>query len=125
LSWRQQAWDKLLLALYLNFTLQQEMLGPGLKQLRNRANAVFNGKVPGWLEHRYRDAASPMLKWWRLLMTNARMLVLFLLLFLGQPAYYFWFELIPLNLLFVYLIVRQEKMAESLEGLVVAHERSA
>ena len=47
-------------------------------------------------------------------MTNSRMLILFVLLFIGQPVYYFWFELIPLNLLFVYLIVRQEKMAESL-----------
>jgi hypothetical protein len=32
----------------------------------------------------------------------------------GQPVYYFWFELLPLNLLFVYLLMRQEKMAESL-----------
>ena len=58
-------------------------------------------------------------------MTNTRMLGLFLVLFLGQPAYYFWFELIPLNVLFVYLILRQEKMAESLERLVVTQRRSA
>jgi hypothetical protein len=45
---------------------------------------------------------------------------LFLLLFLGQPIYYFWFELIPLNVLFVYLITRQAKMAESLEQLLMA-----
>jgi CDP-alcohol phosphatidyltransferase len=115
LSWKTHAWDKLLLALYSNFTWQQEMLAPTLKQLRNIANTVFNGKVPGWLEQRYRDAAGPMLRWWRLLMTNTRMLVLFLVLFVGQPVYYFWFELIPLNALFIYLIVRQEKMAESLE----------
>ena len=120
LRWGQRAWDKLLLALYLNFTLQQEMLAPHLKQLRETANTVFHGQIPGWLEQRYRDAAGHMLKWWRLLMTNTRMLVLFLLLFLGQPIYYFWFELIPLNVLFVYLIARQEKMAESLEQLVAA-----
>ena len=120
LSWGQRAWDKLLLALYLNFTLQQEMLAPRLKKLRETANRAFHGQIPGWLEQRYRNAAGHMLKWWRLLMTNTRMLVLFLLLFLGQPAYYFWFELIPLNVLFVYLIARQEKMAESLERLVVA-----
>ena len=120
LRWGQRAWDKLLLALYSNFTLQQEMLAPHLKRLRETANTVFHGQIPGWLEQRYRDAAGHMLKWWRLLMTNTRMLVLFLLLFLGQPIYYFWFELIPLNVLFVYLIARQEKMAESLEQLVVA-----
>ena len=118
LNWRRQAWDKLLLLLYLNFTLQQEVLAPQLKKLPETARAMFPGHIPAWLEQRYRDDAGYMLKWWRLLMTNTRMLVLFLLLFLGQPVYYFWFELIPLNVLFVYLIVRQEKMAESLEQFV-------
>jgi hypothetical protein len=114
LRWRDRAWDKILLALYVNFTLQQEMFAPHLKKLRETANTAFRGRIPGWLEQRYRDAAGHMLKWWRLLMTNTRMLVLFVVLFLGQPVYYFWFELIPLNVLFVYLIVRQEKMAKSL-----------
>src|SRR5262249_61366463 len=118
-------WDKLLLALYLNFTLQQEMLAPRLKKLRETTSAVCQGQIPGWLEQRYRDAAGNTLKWWRLLMTNARMLVLFLLLFLGQPVYYFWFELIPLNVLFVYLVVRQEKMAESLLNVVESAQNSA
>jgi CDP-alcohol phosphatidyltransferase len=119
LTWQQRPWDKVLLALYLNFTLQQEILAPHLKKLCETVSGVFHGQIPGWLQQRYRDAAGQMLKWWRLLMTNTRMLVLFLLLFLGQPVYYFWFELIPLNVLFVYLIVRQEKMAESLEQFVV------
>src|SRR5215469_13535242 len=61
LSWRQRAWDKLLLALYLNFTLQQEMLSPHLKNLREIANKTFQGRIPGWLEQRYRDATSHML----------------------------------------------------------------
>ena len=125
LSWGHRAWDKLLLALYLNFTLQQEMLSPRLKKLRETARAVFDGRVPGWLEQRYRDAACHMLKWWRFLMTNTRMLVLFVVLFLGQPVYYFWFELIPLNMLLFCLIVRQEKMAKSLERLLVEQRCSA
>ena len=125
LNWRGRAWNKLLLALYVNFTLQQEMLAPSLTKLRKTASAAFHGRIPGWLEQRYRDAAGQMLKWWRLLMTNTRMLVLFLVLFLGQPVYYFWFELIPLNVLFVYLIVRQEKMAKSLERLLMTQQRSA
>jgi CDP-alcohol phosphatidyltransferase len=125
LSWRNQTWDKLLLALYLNFTLQQEVLAPVLKKLRDIASTVFHGRIPDWLEQHYRNAAGPTLKWWRVLMTNTRMLVLFLLLFVGQPVYYFWFELIPLNVLFVYLIARQEGMAKSLERLVTTHLRSA
>jgi len=125
LRWRQRTWDKLLLALYLNFTRQQEMLSPCLKKLCETANRAFHDRIPGWLEQRYRDAAGHTLKWWRLLMTNTRMLVLFLLLFAGQPVYYFWFELIPLNVLFLYLMARQEKMAESLERLLLTQGRSA
>ena len=114
LTWRQAPWRKLLVALYLNFTRQQEMLAPGLKRLRDVGSQLFHGEIPDWLRTRYRNLARPMVKWWGLLMTNTRMLVLFALLFISQPVYYFWFELIPLNLLFVYLLFRQENMAESL-----------
>ena len=58
-------------------------------------------------------------------MTNSRMLVLFVLLFVGQPVFYFWFELIPLNFLFIYLLMRQERMAESLEHLITTQRSSA
>jgi hypothetical protein len=46
-------------------------------------------------------------------------------LFISQPVYYFWFELIPLNLLFVYLLFRQDNMAESLLKVVESAENSA
>ena len=114
-TWRQRPWDKFLLALYLNFTRQQEMLAPQLKKLREIIIELFHGQIPAWLLERYRNLAGPMLKWWGLLMTNTRMLVLFALLLIGQPIYFFWFELIPLNLLFVYLIFREETMAESMQ----------
>ena len=123
-TWGQRPWDKLLLALYLNFTRQQEMLAPHLKRLRDTTSELFHGQIPSWLEQRYRDSAGQSLKGWGLLMTNSRMLVLFALLFLGQPVYYFWFELIPLNLLFVYLLMRQQKMAESLEHLIITPQHS-
>jgi len=124
LTWRHTPWQKLLLALYLNFTRQQEMLAPGLKRLRD-VSQLFHGEIPDWLRTRYRNLARPMLKWWGLLMTNIRMLVLFALLFISQPVYYFWFELIPLNFLFVYLLFRQDNMAESLLKVVESAENSA
>jgi hypothetical protein len=109
----------------LNFTRQQEMLAPRLKTLREVVRQLFHGKIPDRLRTRYRDLARPMLKWWRLLMTNVRMLVLFALLFISQPVYYVWFELIPLNLLFVYLLFRQEDMAESLLEIAESSQNSA
>ncbi len=124
-TWRQRPWDKLLLALYLNFTRQQEMLAPQLKKLRETTGEVFHEKIPAWLEQGYRNSAGGMFKWWGLLMTNSRMLVLFAVLFLGQPIWYFWFELIPLNLLFIYLIIRQENMAESLLKIAESSRNTA
>ena len=125
LSWRSEPWNKFLLALYLNFTRQQEMLAPHLKKLRDTTSQLFHGEIPNWLTTRYRNLVSPTLRWWRLLMTNTRMLVLFALLFIGQPIYYFWFELVPLNLLFVYLIIHQETMSESMLELAAKWQDAA
>ena len=125
LSWRTKPWNKLLLALYLNFTRQQELLSPHLRRLRDTAGQLFHSEIPNWLRTHYRNLARPMFKWWSLLMTNTRMLVLFALLFIGQPIWYFWFELTLLNLLLVYLIVRQENMAKSLEEAAVTWRNSA
>jgi len=108
-----------LLALYLNFTRQQEMLSPNLRKVREAGDGLFGGQIPIWLKSRYQSLAGPALKWWGLLMTNTRILILFALLFIGQPVWYFWFELIALNVLLVYLIIRQEDMADSLLEVAV------
>ncbi len=55
-----------------------------------------------------------MFKLWGLLMTNTRMLLLFILLFIGQPVWYFWIEVTVFNVLLTYLIYRQENMSQSL-----------
>ena len=35
MRWRTEPWNKVMLALYINFTWQQEVLSPGLRGLRN------------------------------------------------------------------------------------------
>src|SRR2546423_135037 len=114
LDWRYQPWNKFLLAIYLSFVWQQEMLAPKLKRLREVIDQLYPREVPDALKARYAGSARAMFKWWGLLMTNTRMLVLFALLFVGQPVWYFWFEVTLLNLLLVYLIVRQENMSRLL-----------
>src|SRR5438067_4061206 len=125
LTWHHQPWHKFLLALYLNFTRQQEMLSPTLRKVREAGSQLFGRQIQIWLKSRNKSLAGPALKWWGLLMTNLRMLVLFALLFIGQPIWYFWFELIALNALLVYLIIRQEDMADSLLEVAVKWRHSA
>jgi phosphatidylglycerophosphate synthase len=114
LSWRDRPWHKFLLALYLNFTRQQEMLSPHLKSLREISNRSFPHEIPEWFRARYQRSARPMFKLWGLLMTNTRMLLLFILLFIGQPVWFFWIEVTVFNALLAYLIYRQENMSQSL-----------
>src|SRR6266567_1098026 len=114
LRWRDQPWPKFLLALYLNFTRQQEMLSPHLTRLREVSKRSFPHQIPEWFRTRYRISARPMFKLWGLLMTNTRMLILFAVLLIGRPVWYFWTEVTVLNLLLAWLIYRQEKMSQSL-----------
>jgi len=114
LRWRDQPWPKFLLALYLNFTRQQEMLSPHLTRLREVSYRSFPHQIPESFSTRYRVSARPMFKLWGLLMTNTRMLILFTFLLIGRPVWYFWTEVTVLNLLLVWLIYRQEEMSQSL-----------
>jgi hypothetical protein len=66
-----------------------------------------------------------MFKWWSLLMTNTRMLLLFALLLINQPIWYFWIELTVFNLLLICLVLRQENMSQSLLALVTTRRDSA
>jgi len=57
--------------------------------------------------------------WCNCLATNPRMFLLFALLFLGQPIWYFVVELTLLNVLLVYVLLRHEVIFASLHRRIV------
>jgi hypothetical protein len=107
-----------LLATYLNFTRQQEMVSPALGKFRETVNRTFHGQIPDWLAAQYRDAARPAFKFWSVLMTNTRMLLLFVVLLVDRPAWFFWVEITIFNLLLLGLLNWQERMCRSLLQLM-------
>lgn len=118
LTWRDNPWQKFLLATYLNFTRQQEMISPALGKFRETVDQTFHDQTPGWLTERYREAARPAFKFWGVLMTNTRMLLLFAVLLLDRPAWFFWVEITAFNFVLIYLLYSQERMCRSLLQLV-------
>jgi len=124
-TWRTAAWPKFLLRLYLNAMHEQELLLPGVRRLQEKLQSAFGVAVPSTFQSRYADLARPTFKWWSLLMTNSRMLVLFVLFLVRQPVWYFWLELTAGNLLLVYLILRQEKISRSLVQVLTTQKDSA
>jgi len=124
-AWGTDAWPKLLLRLYLNAMHEQELLLPGVKRLRETAENNFADAIPAWFQSRYRTLVLPTFKWWSLLMTNSRMLVLLALFLIHQPVWYFWLELTAGNFLLVCLILWQKKISRSLIQSFMTQKESA
>ena len=110
LRWRERPWKKFLLRLYLNYTRQQEWLAPRLDELKHAAARTNDTSIAD----AYRQQGRPLIKWTNLLATNPRMILLFGLLLLGQPVWYFWIELTLFNLVFAYLLQRENALCRRL-----------
>jgi len=100
IAWRDYPWKKFLHRLYLNYTRQQEWLAPRLSELK-RATSQTNDPA---LSAAYRETSRPLIKWGNLLATNPRMILLFALLIIGHPVWYFVVELTLFNLLLAVLL---------------------
>ncbi|MEY2512589.1 MAG: hypothetical protein QOE26_3352 [Verrucomicrobiota bacterium] len=120
-TWSAHFFQKLLLKLHLGYVVEQEMLCPGLMRLEERARTTFVEGVPQDFRERYRQLNRAMINFFFLFRTNTRMLLLFLLLFLAQPAWYFAVELTVLNFLLVILAFRQNAICRRLQPLVTEH----
>lgn len=121
-AWAKRPWHKILLALHANYLRQQELALPALAQLRDRALQVFGASVPEWFSARYRDVEQRVVRRSRFLGANTRMAVIFLVLFLRHPTWYFIAELTLFNAIFAWLVVREQALAATL--LPVVNERA-
>lgn len=110
LRWNERLWKKFLLRLYLNYTRQQEWLAPRLDELKHAAASRDAAAIAG----AFREQGRPLIKWTNLLATNPRMILLFVLLLVGQPVWYFWLELTFFNLVFAFLLQRENAICRRL-----------
>jgi hypothetical protein len=69
---------------------------------------AVSGHTPSWLVAGFRARCLPLVPWCNCLATNPRMLILFALLLIGHPIWYFAVELTVLNLLLLLLLRRHE-----------------
>ena len=94
----------------MNYTRQQEWLIPCLDKLKRLA-APPNDLA---IADAYRNASRPLIKWTNLLATNPRMILLFALLFLGQPVWYFVVELTLFNLVLAFVLQKENAICRRL-----------
>ncbi|MDQ3199845.1 MAG: CDP-alcohol phosphatidyltransferase family protein [Verrucomicrobiota bacterium] len=110
LSWKNHPWKKFLHRLYLNYTKQQEALAPRLSELKR----VASERKDPTISHAYQEASRPLLRWGNLLATNPRMILLFALLLIGHPVWYFVIELTLLNLVMAILLWEENDICRQL-----------
>lgn len=115
--WREP-WKKLGLRHYLKYTRQQEVLAPSLLRLRLASRDV----PPEWLSQEYREDCLPLVKWCNSLATNPRMILLFALLLVGRPAWYFVAEVTVFNAILVYVMWRHDAVFHSLLSQIGARK---
>lgn len=110
LDWLKTPFKKFLLRVYINYLYQQHWLAKSVRKLYSYVEENYDGVTPSWLKVKYRILNKPMIKYQNILTTNTRMIVLFVALFWGNIFYYFLFELIVLNILLAYFVIKEEKV---------------
>ncbi len=118
LSWRKDFWTKLCTRVYLNYTVEQESLTRSFRELEEKTRQQFGNNIPAWFSEAFRKINKPMIKYYNILTTNTRMLVLILGILINLPWIYFAFELIMLNMLFAIVLFHQNIINISLRTLL-------
>lgn len=109
LSWGKDFYQKFLMRVYLNYTLEQELFSKNIIRLYKLAKSKFNADNPASVSSFYKKMNKPLVKYFNILTTNTRMIFLFIALLLNEPILYFLFELTLLNILLIYVIFKHEK----------------
>jgi phosphatidylglycerophosphate synthase len=105
-----RGWRKFLHLLHAGYVWQQETELPALARLRDRVQ-----HIPTLFRAAYREAHQSLVRHARLLGTSTRMFVLFVVLFLRHPGWYFIAELTVFNAIFAWLLSRQNSLAARFE----------
>lgn len=107
-------WKRLTMKVYLNYTRQQEATAPAMQKLRAELRRRFpDGRIPQSFRDAFRKDSLPLMKYTNILSFNWRTIALFASLFACMPWLYFAFELVVLNCLLIYMVLRHERICKS------------
>ncbi len=120
MRFRQHPVKKLLMRVYLNYTVQQESLSRNFQRLRKLVASRYGQNIPAWFSDAYRSRNKPLMKYYAVLTTNTRMIVMSLAVLLDFVPLYFATEIIVINLIMIATTIRQERLSAELTSMVEA-----
>lgn len=116
LSWSKDGVWKLFLYFYGNYTRSQEQMTPAFQRFRAALSERYTGsELSDALRADFRKGSLPLMKYANILTFNTRAIVLYLSLLAGHPWFYFAFELVVMNILFLYMRNRHEALCRRMQ----------
>ena len=108
--WKSNLWKKLTMFFYRNYTANQEVMTPSMQRLRKALKERYGDDVPQGFRDMFRRLSLPLMKYTNMLSFNTRIIAMFISVIVQVPWLYFAFELVVLNAMLVYMIVRHESI---------------
>ena len=110
LEWGRNFWSKLQLFFYSGYTANQERWTPNMQRLRAALNERYGEDGVPTQEFRdyFRQLSLPLMKYTNILTFNTRIIACFIAVLINNPWLYFVFEIVVLNLLLIYMVLRHE-----------------
>ncbi len=109
--WQGNAWNKITMWFYRGYTREQEALTPRMQAFRRALRDRFgDAELPPDLRERFRLRSLPLMKYTNTLSFNTRIIAMFIAVIINMPWVYFVFEIVVLNALLLYMILRHESI---------------
>ena len=119
-SFREQPLKKSLMLLYLKYTLQQEAFSRNFQKLRKLVAGRFGQNIPAWFSDEYRTMNKPLMKYYAILTTNTRMIVMCVAVLADIVPLYFAAEVVAINLVMILTTLHQERVSAKLYAIIEA-----
>jgi hypothetical protein len=97
---------------YINYTVEQEFLSAKTIRLLNYISSTYQEQVPTEISAKFKKKNRGLIKYYNILTTNTRMIVLFISILTGYLPLYFIFEVSVLNFLLIYVVHAHEMNSE-------------
>ncbi|MDR2234249.1 MAG: CDP-alcohol phosphatidyltransferase family protein [Tannerella sp.] len=112
LSWKRNFIQKFSVYYYTMYTKDQETWTPRFQQMMSLLREKFPLETPSRFREEFRAKSLPLMKFTNICSFNTRVIALFVALLINQPWLYFIFELIVLNFILIYMIIRHERICK-------------
>ncbi len=113
INFSKSPFKKVSMFFYANYTKQQEMLSPKVKNFFATLFTMYPNATPKDLSEEIRIKNKRFMPLTNILQFNTRVIFLFFTLFINKVWLYFCFDILIMNSILIYLIIGEEKLFNS------------